>query len=191
LSARHLLDWKVGSQEYCDGYNRQPIAACKTEVAMNYLVIGVDRQTGKELTLRFDARNAAEAESIASLSMLVSEVREQSPESLPIGYATPEAGGRSKQINWSAGIAFHARLLRILSFVLLAMAVYPLGSYFWQIGASSWSVMIGNSTPTSLLELIAISDRLLLAVTLIVFALVVRLATYVSLAIREIATRSS
>ena len=158
---------------------------------MNYLVSGADRATGKELTLSFEARSAAEAESIASLSMLVAEVQTGQPATEPVSYATPEAAGGATQVNWAAGIAFHAKLLRLLSIILALMALFPIGSYFWDIGES---VQYVTSYPTfrgalNLLERAATSDRLIFAITLIVGAVLLRLAAHVALAIRELATR--
>jgi hypothetical protein len=162
------------------------------EVKMNYVVSGADRATGKELTITFEAKSAAEAESIASLSMLVSEVRLQQPAVEPVDYATPAAAPGPAAPNWEAGIPFYAKLLRILSTVLLVLAIFPLVGYVLELGASVWQSTTSGAGFDFLLDFLraATSGRLVLAVEFVTAAFSMRLASHVALAFREMAMRN-
>lgn len=159
---------------------------------MNYHVIGADRATGRELTLRFQASNPAEAEAFANLSMLVSEVREQSLEAEPVDYATAATGKRPSEINWAAGIAFHARLLRILSIPVALIAILPLGAYGWYVLLHLWDVFVDRTAQSvlSLVESAAIWPNLGIGIVLIAGAVFMRLASFVALAISDLASKS-
>jgi hypothetical protein len=159
---------------------------------MNYVVSGADRATGKELTLRFQASSRADAEAFAGLSMFVSEVREEQPAVEAVAYAAPGTGKSTSEVNWAAGIAFHARLLGILSLVVALTAILPLGYFVWGLALKLWDLFVDRSAQSalSLAAYAATSPALFLAVALIGFAVIIRLASYLALAIREIAIKS-
>ena len=159
---------------------------------MNYVVSGADRTTGRELTLNFQASSQSEAEAFANLSMLVSEVREQRPEAEPVEYATAATRRRASEVNWAAGIVFHARLLRIFSILLALMSILPLGEYGWIVLLRLWAVFVDRTAQSVLLlvESAAISPTLGIGIVLIAMAVFMRLTSYVALAISEMASKS-
>jgi hypothetical protein len=160
---------------------------------MNYVVSGADRTTGRELTLRFQATNPSEAEAFANLSMFVSQVRQEKSAAEPVAYATPKAAKTACEVNWAAGIAFHARLLRILSIFIALTAVLPLGWYGWSLLNQLWNLFVERTARSALsfLEDATMSSPYLLAaVGLLACAVFMRLASHVALAISEIASKS-
>ena len=110
---------------------------------MLYTITGADRVTGKDLSQTIEAKSSAEAESIASLTMLVSKVTAVAPaEPLKVvpadeleaaileaaakpqvGYARPVKRDRAAGVDWARGLANSAWLLRILSWPLAASAI--------------------------------------------------------------------
>ena len=110
---------------------------------MRYTITGADRTTGQDLTQTVDAKTAAEAESIASLTMLVSKVS-PGPRPTPVPvvpandleaavleaasnpevpYARPAKRDRAAGVDWSTGLANGAWFLRILSWPVAAGAI--------------------------------------------------------------------
>lgn len=156
---------------------------------MKFVVSGADRTTGQEVTQTFDAASAGEAESIASLSMLVSQVTPQALQPMEVQYATPATELKAAGVDWNSGIVLYAKLLRIGSIVLTVMAIVPMLEYFWELGVSIWDLTyrITVSRILSLLDGITTSGRLFLIVELLAAALLMRLVSYVALAIREMA----
>jgi hypothetical protein len=110
---------------------------------MRYTITGADRTTGRDLTQTIDANSPAEAESIASLTMLVSKVTAVPPPAPlpvvpandfeaavleaaakpPVAYATPARRDRAAGVDWMNGLAKSAWLLRAMSWVLGASAL--------------------------------------------------------------------
>jgi hypothetical protein len=87
---------------------------------MQFLVHGVDRSTGQDATMPVNADNAAQAESIASLTMFVAEVKpDVSNPSPTMAYARATTGPTG--LDWSAGIVRQVRILRGLSWVVAAI----------------------------------------------------------------------
>lgn len=96
---------------------------------MQFVVNGVDRETGQDTSLTLNAANATEAESIATLSMLVADVQAQPTPVAAVGYAqrNTESG-----FDWPAGISHQSRVLRGLSWVcacygIMGFAMIPFG----------------------------------------------------------------
>jgi hypothetical protein len=156
---------------------------------MKFTVSGADRTSGQDVTQTFDAASAAEAESIASLSMLVSQVTPQAVQPMEVQYATPTIEVKAAGVDWNSGIVLYAKFLRIGSLVLAVMAVIPALEYFWDLGVTAWYLTYSVTARLiiDLLDQIATSGRLFLVVELLAAALCMRLASYIALAIREMA----
>lgn len=172
---------------------------------MLYTVTGADRTTGKDMTQTIDARSSAEAESIASLTMLVSKVTPVAPPApvpvVPVNdleaavleaaakpqvaYARPSKRDRGAGVDWSAGLATGAWFLRILSwpmaasaipFLLLALKDLTDSIYFGGI----WGILrfLGDYP----------FNRFVLALTLLATAAFLRVVAHAALALRHLAT---
>jgi len=151
---------------------------------MQFLVHGVDRATGQDTTMPVKADNAAQAESIASLSMLVAEVTPDTTLAAPtMAYArvaTSAAG-----IDWSQGIVRQARLLRGLSWVVAGTGV--LGLLF--IGLTELDELTNSSAIDFLihhLQIVAPHGDISVVVWIFVTACGMRLAAHLILGIREL-----
>jgi hypothetical protein len=152
---------------------------------MRFIVHGVDRTAGQDSTLPLDAANAGEAESIASLTMLVADVMaDQAPvQSVPYAQPNVTAGG----FDWPAGILRQARVLRALSWVVAAVGA--LG-----IVATLASVFAATIDSTALAEMLRFLRLIAAAdigssIWLLVLACLMRLAAHFMLGLRELLLR--
>lgn len=150
---------------------------------MRYRVRGADRTTGQELTQTVQAKSPTEAEAVASFTMLVSEVAAAEPEPLPMAYAIPARGEKLARVNWAAGIASQSALLRWLS-----IGVGALGLVFLLYGAwgliRSITAMMSYGFTSLWFDVV---PTVVPGVLLISAAVLMRLAAFVALAVREIA----
>src|SRR3954471_11495703 len=110
---------------------------------MLYTITGADRMTGKDVTHTIEAKSAGEAESIASLTMMVSKGTAVAPREAvtvvpvneleaavleaaakpQVGYGRPAKRDWGAGVDWSRGLAGEARFLRILSWPVAASAI--------------------------------------------------------------------
>ena len=148
---------------------------------MKFVVHGVDRNSGQETSLSLSAANAAEAESIASLSMLVAEVKvDQTPvQSVPYAQPNMDAG-----FDWPAGIVTQVRLLRLLSWVVAGLGTLGLMSALVLLS----TVMIESTALNKIqrwLGTVAVAD-FGGAISLLTLACLMRLAAHFLLGLREL-----
>ena len=171
---------------------------------MHYTVTGADRTTGKDVTQTIDARSSVEAESIASLTMLVSKVTPVAPAPVPVvpandleaavleaaakpqvGYARPARRDRGAGVDWSDGLANGAWFLRILSWPLAASAI-P----FLLLAGKDLLDSIYFGGVEGILRFLGDYpfNRFVLALTLLAAAAFLRVVAYAALALRHLAT---
>jgi hypothetical protein len=152
--------------------------------AMQFLVHGVDRATGQDTTMPVKADNAAQAESIASLSMLVAEITPDATVAAPtVAYA--RVATTPADVDWSKGIVRQARVLRGLSWVVAGTGVLGL----LLIGVTELDELTNNIAIHALidaLQIIAPHADISVVVWIFVTACGMRLAAHVILGIREL-----
>jgi len=173
---------------------------------MLYTITGADRTTGKDLTQTIEAKSAAQAESIASLTMLVSKVTAVEPappmKVVPaneleaavleaaakpqVGYARPVKRDRAAGVDWASGLASGAWVLRILSWPLAASAV-P----FALMGVKDLLDSIYFSGPMGILRFLGDFEfgRFVLALILVSAAVFLRVVAHGALAVRHMASK--
>jgi hypothetical protein len=171
---------------------------------MLYTVTGADRTTGKDVNQTIDARSSAEAESIASLTMLVSKVTAVAPAApVPVvpandleaavlevaakpqvGYARPSKRDRGAGVDWSAGLANGAWFLRIVSWPVAASAI-P----FFLLAFKDLLNSIYISGIEGILRFLSDSFiQFVLALALLATAGFLRIVAHAALALRHLAT---
>lgn len=152
---------------------------------MQFIVHGVDRNSGQETTLPLSAASAAEAESIASLTMLVAEVVPDMARIEAVPYANPNMAASG--FDWPNGITRQARILRGLSWVVAAVGA--LGIF---ITVAFRVASIIDSTVLSeflgFVRLFAASD-IGTSLWLLVLACLMRLGAHFMLGLRELLLR--
>lgn len=149
---------------------------------MQYIVHGVDRSSGQETSLALSAANAAEAESIASLSMLVAEVKVDKTPVAAVSYAQPNLDAR---FDWATGIVRQAAILRMLSWMMAAVGL--LGA-MWALAAelAEFSTLGILDSIAKLLRYIAPHADLQQVVWILVSACLMRLTAHFLLGLREL-----
>jgi hypothetical protein len=172
---------------------------------MRYTVTGADRSTGRDVTETIDAKSSAEAESIASLSMLVSSISPVAPVPVPVipaddleaavleaaakpevSYAAPARRDRAAGVDWSSGLGNWAWALRILSWPMAAAAV-PLAL----MGVKDLLDSIYYDGPGGILSFLGGSkfDKFIDTLLLLGAAGFLRIISHAALALREMAGR--
>jgi hypothetical protein len=157
---------------------------------MLYTITGADRSTGQDVTQTFDAKSPAEAESIASLTMLVSKViaEPSDPQLALVTYATPNTSRSHRPIDWATGLERQARFLRILSWIVAGSIVIPL---FFML-SQMFSSLVSWGPSMFLHDFLRELDfgRLTIAALLLSAAVIMRIIAHAALAIRELAMRN-
>lgn len=172
---------------------------------MRYTITGADRATGQDVTQTIDAKTAAEAESLASLTMLVSKVTPvAAPAPVPVvpvsdleaavleaaakpqvAYARPSKRDRGAGVEWSAGLANGAWFLRILSWAMAASAILCLLLAIKDLLETIYGGIDGIRRFLSEYPF----NRFVLAVALLATAAFLRAAAHAALALRHLATQ--
>ncbi|HXE52298.1 MAG TPA: hypothetical protein VN541_04750 [Tepidisphaeraceae bacterium] len=151
---------------------------------MRFKVTGADRTTGELTSRLIEGKTAAEAEAVASFTMLVSEIVPDEPPPQTVPYAVPVANARFVRVNWARGIGLYSGLLRILGFAVGLLGI-------WIVLASLWTALRSFMSMMSVWYVLSEDGLVFIDGLLLISAAVfMEIVGMIALAVRDMAMRA-